>query len=196
MRPSLRAQPLSGLTYASATQNPYSAQPLHPKPKNYTNDHWGTSRSSHASGTLVLDLHTGSSHCPSRTLTITDDPTLLTWADSLVPFMRHLAAANAARRLADAPLRLQREAEARQREQLRLLRQTRAHRALSILPDLRLFERAQLMRKYCSIALARTTSEEYKQTLQIALSVANWLDPTTDYVDPILAGHYDVKDFL
>ena len=167
------------LTYAAATQNPYSAQPLHPNPV-----------------FLVLDLHTGSSHRPSRTLTITDDPTLLTWADSLVPFMRHLAAANAARRLADAPLHLQREAEARQREQLRLLRQSRAHRALSILPDLRLFERAELMRKYCSIALDRTTSEEYKETLEIARSVADWIDPTTDYVDPILAGHYDVKDFL
>lgn len=162
----------------------------------YTHDHWGTSRSSHPSGTLVLDLHTGSSYRPARTLTITDNPTLLTWADSLIPFMRHLASANAAARLAYEPIRLQLEEEERRRQAAHHLRRTRATRALSILPNLRLFERAELMRKYCNIALERTTSEEYKETLQIALSVANWIDPTTDYEDPILAGHYNVEDFL
>ena len=72
----------------------------------------------------------------------------------------------------------------------------RAQRAKSILEDIRLFERAELMRKYCDIAEQRTNSEDYKQTLDIARSVADWIDPTKDYIDETLASRYEVSDFM
>ena len=52
------------------------------------------------------------------------------------------------------------------------------------------------MRKFCDIAAQRSQSEEYKQAIDVARSVANWIDPTTDYVDEILAERYKATDFM
>lgn len=156
----------------------------------------GISRISKPSGILVLELHCGSEHKPSRTITITDDKALLAWADDLVPYMKKVAQENNEWRIANEPIERQKEEEERLRQEKIRLCQERAQRAKSILEDIRLFERAEMMRKYCDIAEQRTNSEDYKQTLDIARRVADWIDPTTDYVDDILAERYDATDFV
>lgn len=161
-----------------------------------TRDGFGISRTSKTSGVLVLELHRGSQNKPSRTITITDDKALLAWADDMVSYMKKVVEENKAWRIAYEPIRKQEEEEERLRQEKIRLRQERAQRAKSVLEDIRLFERAEMMRKYCDIAEQRTNSEDYKQTLDIARSVADWIDPTTDYTDPILAEKYDVSYFM
>lgn len=52
------------------------------------------------------------------------------------------------------------------------------------------------MRKFCDNAEQRSPSEEYKKVIAIARSVADWIDPTTDYTDTILAEKYRATDFI
>jgi len=161
-----------------------------------TRDSFGISRTSKTSGVLVLELHRGSQNKPSRTITITDDKALLAWADDMVSYMKKIVEEDKAWRIAYEPIRKQKEEEERLRQEKIRLLQERAQRAKSILEDIRLFERAELMRKYCDIAEQRTNSEDYKQTLDIARSVADWIDPTKDYIDETLASRYEVSDFM
>ena len=68
--------------------------------------------------------------------------------------------------------------------------------AKAVVEDIRLFERAEIMRKFCDNAERRSPSEEYKKVIAIARSVADWIDPTTDYKDTILAEKYRATDFI
>ena len=90
----------------------------------------------------------------------------------------------------------QREEEEKMRKEKERILLERAALAKSVIEDIRLFERAEMMRKYCDIAGQRSPYEEYKKAIAIAQSVADWMDPTTDYTDPILAGSFQVTDFI
>lgn len=68
--------------------------------------------------------------------------------------------------------------------------------AKAVVEDIRLFERAEIMRKFCDNAEQRSPSEEYKKVIAIARSIADWIVPTTDYIDSILAQRYRASDFI
>ena len=153
-------------------------------------------RTSKPSGKLVLEIYHGFCSKPSKVISATSDAEWAEKANAIIPYLRALVEQWKIQRIEDEPWERQEEEEERKREEKEKIISERAEKALSVLEDIRLFERAELMRKYCDIAMARASSEEYKETLTIARSVADWIDPTLDYEDEILAEKYDAEDFI
>ena len=87
------------------------------------------------------------------------------------------------------------EEEARIRREHEEKIKERADEAKAIISDIRLYERAKMMREYCNIA-EQYCSEDYKKRIEIARSVSDWIDPTKDYVDEILSEMYRRTDFV
>lgn len=155
-----------------------------------------TSQTSVPTGVLTLEVY-GIGRCkPAKVLTARNDAEWEMKANEIIPYLKAASEHSKIRSIESEKYWKQREKEERiQKEKVRI-RQERAEKARSIIEDIRLFERAETMRKFCDIASQRTQSEEYKQALEVARSIADWIDPTTDYIDPILAEKYDVSYFM
>ena len=78
----------------------------------------------------------------------------------------------------------------------------RAYYADSIKADIRKIDRAQSIRQFCTrlekeeISKKGRVSEYTQMRIEVAHSVADWLDPFVDYVDELLAKKYKPEDFL
>ena len=159
-------------------------------------DALGTSRESKPSGILAIEIYGGNTFGPSKVVTANDAEGWERAANDIIPYLKRVAERRIEQSLASIPWQKQREEEERRQQEKERILKERAAAAESIIDDIRLFERAEVMRKFCDIAEQRTTSETYKHTLTIARSVADWIDPTLDYVDEILAEKHDVEDFI
>ena len=155
-----------------------------------------TSQTSAPTGVLTLEVYGIGSDKPARVLTASNDAEWEMKANDIIPYLKDAVEQDKIRSKESKKYWKQREKEERIMKERVRMRQERAEKAKSIIEDIRLFERAETMRKFCDIAAQRTQSEEYKQAIEVARSVADWIDPTTDYTDPILAKKYDVSDFI
>ena len=147
-------------------------------------------------GSFVIEIYKGGSHRPSKTLTANSEEELPNKADSVLLFMKEEIEYSKAHAAENELWQKQREEEERIRIEKENALQERADMVKAVIKDIRLFERAETMRKFCNIAEQRSSSEEYKKALAIARSVADWIDPTTDYTDTILAARYKASDFI
>jgi hypothetical protein len=155
-----------------------------------------TSSLSKPTGSFVIEIYKGGSFRPSKTITANNEEELPYKADSIFLYMKaEVEYDKAHREENELKWKQWQEAERRRQEEERMLEE-RADMAKAVIKDIRLFERAETMRKFCIIAEQRSSSEEYKKALAIARSVADWIDPTTDYTDPILAHRYMASDFI
>lgn len=155
-----------------------------------------TSQTSAPTGVLTLEVYGIGSDKPARVLTASNDAEWEMKANDIIPYLKAAVEQDKIRSKESKKYWKQREKEERIMKERVRIRQKRAEKAKSIIEDIRLFERAETMRKFCDIAAQRTQSEEYKQAIDVARSVADWIDPTTDYVDEILAERYKATDFM
>lgn len=90
--------------------------------------------------------------------------------------------------------------EQRRIERLELKKQIkeRVNLAESIFEDINLFEKARMIREYCVRfrSIVPEMSERNRLKLEVAESIANWIDPTVDYQDELLAMEYTEESIL
>lgn len=159
-------------------------------------DKYGTSTEKRPTGRLVIEIYRGTRYRPAKTITANNDEEWPEKAESVILYMKARIEEYNAHKAEYELWQKQREEEERIRIEKERILQERADTAMGVIEDIRLFERAETMRKYCDIAEHRSSSEEYKKAIAVARSVADWIDPTTDYIDPILAQRYRASDFI
>lgn len=147
-------------------------------------------------GELVIEIYGGTGWNATRTLVKPEDGKWEDIIEEVIPYLHKAAGRIRKERLAQEELRRKNEEEARiRKEHIRAI-QDRATAVKQILEDVWLFERAELIKRYCDIAEQLTKSEKYKAKIQIAREVADWINPTSDYEDELLSERYSVTDFL
>lgn len=70
----------------------------------------------------------------------------------------------------------------------------RAQQVMSILDDIRLYHRAQVIRNYCDKVEPLVSSKDYLKKIELARRFADWIDPTIEYDDE-LSEMYDEEAF-
>ena len=155
-----------------------------------------TRRVSTPTGDLVLELYEGGWYKPSKVLNAKDKAGWESKAENLIPYLKEKVAQSKIRRIESLPWQLEREELERKRKEKARQLQERAETAKRVIADIRRYERAEYMRRYCDLAEQRPISDEYKKVLAVARSVADWIDPTIDYKDAILSEKYEIADFL
>ena len=147
-------------------------------------------------GVLALEIYGGTS---SNFTKVLEETKSQKWEDCFERIIPYLHAA-AKRIKAD---RLETEAWRRRMEEQRRIRKEheqeitgRATVVKSIMKDIQFFEKAETIRHYCDIAANSVKSEAFKAKIEVARQIADWIDPTIDYVDEILAERYSIEDFL
>lgn len=156
----------------------------------------GTSTVSKPTGKFVIELYRCGAFRPAKTITANDEEELPNKADSFLLYMKAEVEDSKAHAAENELWQKQREEEKRLRIEKESILRERVEVAKAVVEDIRLFERAEIMRKFCDNAEQRSPSEEYKKVIAIARSVADWIDPTTDYTDTILAEKYRATDFI
>jgi len=159
-------------------------------------DKYRTSPEKRPTGRLVIEIYRSSRYRPAKTITANNEEEWSEKADRVILYMKAKIEEYNAHKAEYELWQRQREEEERIRQEKERILRERANIAKGVLEDIRLFERAETLRKYCDIADQRSTSEEYKKAIAIARSVADWIDPTTDYTDPILSQRYSASDFI
>ena len=80
---------------------------------------------------------------------------------------------------------MKQEEERQQREDHLDRLQQREDAVLSVFNDMELYMKAQMIRKYCSLAQTMFPTAEYQAKTSAALEIADWIDPTIDYTDEL-----------
>ena len=147
-------------------------------------------------GVLAFEIYGGTG---SNFTKVLEETSSQKWEDSfekIIPYLHR-----AAKRIRMDRLEWE-EWHKKQEEQQRIRREhekvitDRASVVKTIINDVMLYERAEVIRKYCDIVEKRMQSDTYKARIAIARQIADWIDPSVDYEDEILSERYDVKDFL
>lgn len=94
--------------------------------------------------------------------------------------------------------RLQEEQRRRDELELKKRIQDRVDLAESILTDIYLYDKARVIREYCEKfrSYVPKMSEKNRMKLEVAESIANWIDPTVNYRDDLLAMEYTRESIL
>ena len=153
-------------------------------------------RQSNPSGVLALEIYGGTTRNITKTLTEKKDASWEQLFDDVIPYLRNASERIKVARLALEEWRRKMDEAQKEREAREKLVKDRADAAKSIIEDILLYERAETMRRYCDMVERMECTDEYRESLGIARSVADWIDPTTEYVDELLSTKYDVDDFL
>lgn len=148
------------------------------------------------SGELAIEIYGGARWDATRTLVKPEDGKWEVVIEDVIPYLHKAAGRIRKERLAHEEWRRKNdEAERIRKEHIRAI-EDRATIVNDILEDVWLFERAELIKRYCDIAEKLTDSEEYRAKIQIAREVADWINPMSDYEDELLSERYSVTDFL
>ena len=147
-------------------------------------------------GRFVIEIYKGPYHRPAKTITTQNEEEWPDKASGVIFFLKDVVAQSKAHEAENELWRKQQEENEKRRKEKESILRERVEIAKAVVEDIRLFERAEIMRKFCDNAEQRSHSEEYKKVIAIARSVADWIDSTTDYTDPILAQRYRASDFI
>ena len=148
-------------------------------------------------GKLELELYAGYFELkPSKLFADTDYTKLEDKIDDIVPYLKEAIFELKQIHLREEERRIQQEEERRLRKEHEQMIRARAAQVKSILQDIFLYEKAKVIQEYCDMVEPLTKSENYLKKIQIARSFADWINPTTTYVDEILSEMFEVKDFL
>ena len=153
-------------------------------------------RQSEPSGILVLEIYGGTTGKLTKTLCNNKDTSWEALFNDVIPYLRNTAERIRIARLEFEEWRKRMDEALQERKAREQIVKDRAAAAKSIIEDIRLYNRAETMRRYCDMVEQMECTNEYRELLTIARSVANWIDPTTEYVDEILSSKYTVEDFL
>ena len=148
-------------------------------------------------GVLAIEIYGGTRWNATKTLTETNDCKWSEVFDGIIPYLHSAAKRIKKDRLETEAWQQEMEEKARKEREYAQMIKDRASVVKQIMKDVRLYERAGIIRRYCTFASQNMSfSDDYKDKLAIAMQIADWIDPTIDYVDEILAEKYDVEDFI
>ena len=118
--------------------------------------------------------------------------------DEIVSFLRKEAQQRKKEMEEAEKRRLIEEQQRKERLELQRRIQDRANLAESVLTDINLYEKARVIREFCEKyrSFAPKMSELNMMKLEVAESIANWIDPTTDYRDNLLAMEFTKETIL
>ena len=145
---------------------------------------------------LALEIYGGTSRKVTKVLEETKNQK---WEDSfekVIPYLHGAAKRIRADRLEWEAWRRRMAEQERLRKEHEKLIADRASVVKSIINEVMLFERAETIRQYCDIVEQRMCKEDHEDRITIARQIADWIDPTVDYVDELLSERYNAEDFL
>ena len=148
------------------------------------------------SGVLAIEIYGGTRWGATRVLVETESQK---WADvfeDVIPYLHGAAARKRVHRLELEEWHRKIKEDERRREEHEQMIKDRASVVESIIQEVKLYEKAKAIRRYCDIMEQQMGSDEYRDRVATARLIADWIDPTTDYEDEILSDRYDVEDFL
>lgn len=160
-----------------------------------TVDSFGVNRRSYSSGELAVEIYASGRH-PSKILTETANRKWDELFDSVVPYLKNASARLKAVHIEQEDRYRQMQERWRKQEEHEQMIKERASLAKSVLDDIWLYNRAEVIRKYCYMVEKKTLTDEYLKKLEVARAFADWLDPTVDYVDELLSERFKATDFL
>lgn len=148
-------------------------------------------------GVLAIDIYGGTNWVATKTLVETEKCKWSEVFENIIPYLRTAAARIKEDRLkTEAWQQKMREEDMKRKEHKKMI-EDRANVVQQIMKDVQLYVKAETIRKYCKFATqTMACTDEYKEKMAIAMKIADWIDPTTDYTDEILAELYEVEDFL
>ena len=147
-------------------------------------------------GKLVFEIYGGIRWNATRTLMETEEKKWSDLFEQIIPYLHDAAVRKKKDRLEAEEWSRKWEEQERKRKEHEQMIKDRASIVESIMHDVELYEKAETIRRYCDTAEQLTNSEEDKKRMATARLIADWIDPTTDYVDDILSEKYRVEDFL
>ena len=160
--------------------------------------YYGTSRyGEHVpTGILALEIYGGTSWDATKVLVESEGKKWPQVFEEVIPYLHRAASRLKSNRLASEEWHRKMEEEERKRKEHEKMIKDRASVVESIMHDVKLYEKAETIRNYCNIAETHGSSDEDKARIATARQIADWIDPTTDYVDEILSEKYTAEDFL
>ena len=148
-------------------------------------------------GVLAIDIYGGTTWKATKTLVETEKCKWSEVIENVIPYLRSAAARIKKDRIATEVWRQKWQEQSRLREEHEKMIRNRASVVKEIMKDVALYEKAEVIRRYSRFAAQKMVcSDAYQEKLAIAMAIADWIDPTIDYTDEILAEKYKVEDFL
>ncbi len=147
-------------------------------------------------GILAFDIYGGTRWDATKVLMESEERKWDDVFDDIIPYLHRAAVRIKANRIATEEWHRKMEEEERRRREHEKIITDRASVVKAIMHDVKLYEKAETIRRYCNIAEPHLSSDGYREKIAIARQIADWIDPTTDYVDIILSERYNAEDFL
>lgn len=145
-------------------------------------------------GVLAIEIYGGTRWNVTRVLEETEDNKWTAIFDSVIPYLYKAAASIKKDRLEREAWYQKMVEEERRRKELEQMVKDRVSLVKNIMQDVRLYEKAGIIRQYCDTASRKGVCSDDK--LALAMQFADWIDPTIDYTDEILSEKYKPEDFL
>ena len=160
--------------------------------------YYGTSKRGEyiPTGVLAFEIYGGTSWEATKVLVASESQKWPQVFEGVIPYLHRAASRLKANRLASEEWHRKMQEEERKRKEHEQMIEKRASVVESIMHDVGLYEKAETIRRYCNIAEQLTSSEKDRERMATARQIADWIDPTTDYIDEILSVRYCVEDFL
>ena len=156
----------------------------------------GTRKAFVPTGQLSIDIFSGTSCTPNREVRGRTFQEVMAQLDALIPYLRRAAVRiRKARLKASEWKREQEEKERIQREHSERIEE-RLSVARHILKEVALFRKAESIRDYCDRIEQRISDPAFLEKVSVARAVADWIDPTVDYVDSLLSEKMAASDIV
>ena len=145
-------------------------------------------------GKLELELYAGYFDWkPSKLYADTDYTKLEDKIDEVVPYLKKAIDELKEIHLREEIQRQEQEERARKQKEHEQALEERAKQVKSILRDIRLYDRARIIREYCD-KVEPFAAQGYLKKIELARRFADWIDVTVDYTDE-LSELYRKTDF-
>ena len=142
-------------------------------------------------GKLELELYAGYFEWkPSKLFADTDYTKLEDKIDEVVPYLKGAIKELQEIHLREEIERKEQEEKARKQKEHEQALEARAKQVKSILRDIRLYDRARIIRDYCDKVAPLIESESYLKKIELARRFADWIDPTVAYTDELSELYY------
>ena len=148
------------------------------------------------SGKLAIEIYGGTGWNATRTLVKPEGSTWEKVIEDTIPYLHGAAGRIRKERLLQEEWKRKNDEAQRIRIEHNKAIADRATAVKQILEDVWLFERAELIKRYCDVVEQLTDSEGYRAKIQIAREVADWINPLSDYEDELLSERFRATDFL
>ena len=147
-------------------------------------------------GVLAIEVYGGTRWDATKVLMEKDGQKWSDVFENIIPYLKSVAKRKKADRIEAEEWNRKMQEKERIRKEHEQRIKDRASVVESIMHDVKLYEKAETIRSFCNIAETHGPSDEDKARIATARQIADWIDPTIDYVDELLSEKYKAEDFL